>query len=141
MAKKYIFRSFNPGANSHKEVNPLINLSQLGISTNTSIMKTSLGLSTTQTQMGAMQDQYYPSFYDAFGQNQFAKFRDLTKNQTSNYAFYDMSYQQRRQYCQQIARDNEINFILDTIIKNTITTIPAKNSISISAIRPRTSIF
>lgn len=125
MAKKYIFRTFNPGANSHKEVNPLINLSQLGISTNTSIMKTSLGLSTTQTQMGAMQDQYYPSFYDAFGQNQFAKFRDLTKNQTSNYAFYDMSYQQRRQYCQQIARDNEINFILDTITNEAI--IPDEN--------------
>jgi len=34
----------------------------------------------------------YPSFYEAVGVNKFAKYRDLTKNSTNNYAFYDMSY-------------------------------------------------
>lgn len=120
MAKKYVIKSFKPGSVNHKHTNPLIDLTALGISTNSDIMKTSLGLSASQTQMGPMQDQYYPNMYDATGMNQFAKYRDLTKNQTNNYAFYDMTYQQRRQFCQQIARDNEINFLLDTICNEAI---------------------
>lgn len=120
MNKKYVIKSFKPGNIEHKHVNPLINLSSLGISTNSDITKTSLGLSVSQTQMGPMQDQYFPNMYDATGRNPFAKYRDLTKNQTNNYAFYDMTYQQRRQFCQQIARDNEINFLLDTICNEAI---------------------
>jgi len=98
--KTYVIKSFKPGSSEHRHINPLINLSSLGISTNANIMKTSLGLSRTETMQGAMVDQTYPTLYDAMGQNKFAKYRDLTKNQTNNYAFYDQSYQQRKMYCQ-----------------------------------------
>jgi hypothetical protein len=47
MAKKYIIKSFNPSAESHKHINPLINLSSLGINANSNILKTALGLSAT----------------------------------------------------------------------------------------------
>lgn len=47
MAKKYIIKSFKPGEKTHKHINPLINLSSLGINTNTDIMKTALSLSSS----------------------------------------------------------------------------------------------
>lgn len=120
MAKKYIIKSFNPSAESHKHINPLINLSSLGINANSNILKTALGLSATQTMEGGMEDQYYPNLYDATGANAFSKFRDLTKNTTNNYAFYDMSYAQRRDFCRSLSRYGDMNFVLDTISNEAI---------------------
>lgn len=54
------------------------------------------------------------------GTNRFNSFKDLTKNSAKSFAFYDLSYSQRRDYCRDLARDNEINFILDTICNEAI---------------------
>lgn len=123
--KKYIIRNFKPGEKNHAHINPLLNLSKFGISNNADIMKSSLSLSASQTQEGGMTDQMYPNFYDAVGVNRFSKYRDLTKNSTNNYAFYDMSYTQRRDFCRQMARDYEINFVLNTIADEAI--VPDEN--------------
>lgn len=92
MAKKYVIKSFKPGEKTHNHINPLINLSALGINSNTDIIKTSLSLSASQTQETGLEDQYYPNFYDAMGNNKFSIFKDLTKNPTKSYAFYNLSY-------------------------------------------------
>lgn len=118
--KKFRIRNFNPGTPEHKHLNPLIDLSRLGLDNGDRMLKLSLAHSTSETQMDAMQDQSYPDYNQAFGADYFVKFKDLTKNQTNNYAYYDMSYQQRRQACQQMARDSEINFILQTITNEAI---------------------
>ena len=41
MAKKYIIRSFNPGRREHNKINPLVNLSSLGITTTENIISSS----------------------------------------------------------------------------------------------------
>lgn len=45
--KKYVVKSFKPGTSEHNKTNALLNLSKLGINSNSSIMKASLGLSTS----------------------------------------------------------------------------------------------
>ena len=120
MAKKYVLRSFKPGEQNHNHVNPLINLSSFGLQSNQSIMKNALAISASQTRNGMMDDQLNPNYYDATGTNRFTKYKDLTKNQSSNYAYYDMTYATRCQYCRQLARDVEINFILETICNEAI---------------------
>lgn len=49
MAKKYIVRNFNPGKPKHNQVNPLLNLSALGINTDRDIIKSSMALGVTET--------------------------------------------------------------------------------------------
>ena len=121
MATKYVLRSFKPGEQNHNHINPLINLSSFGLQSNQSIMKNALAISASQTRQGqSMDDQIYPSFYDAVGTNRFTKYKDLTKNQSSNYAYYDMTYATRCQYCRQLARDVEINFLLETICNEAV---------------------
>lgn len=120
MATKYVLRKFKPGEENHNHINPLINLSSFGLQNNQSIMKNALALSTSQTQQGSMDDQAYPSYYDAMGTNRFNKYKDLTKNQSNTYAYYDMTYSTRRQYCKALARDIEINFIIETICNEAI---------------------
>ena len=120
MAKRYVLRSFKPGEQNHNHVNPLINLSSFGLQSNQSIMKNALAISASQTRNGMMDDQLNPNYYDATGTNRFTKYKDLTKNQSSNYAYYDMTYATRCQYCRQLARDVEINFILETICNEAI---------------------
>ena len=123
MAKKYVIRSFKPGDQNHNHINPLIKLSSFGLQSNQAIMKNALALSASQTRQGAsttMDDQMYPSFYDAIGTNRFTKYKDLTKNQSSNYAFYDMTYATRCMYCRQLARDIEITFLLETICNEAV---------------------
>lgn len=125
MPKKYIIRSFNPGGESHNHINPLINLSSFGLNSNQSIMKNALAISASQTRNGVMDDQMYPNYYNGAGSNMFTKYKDITKNQSSNYAFYDLTYSTRCQYCKQLARDIEVNFIVETICNEAI--VPDEN--------------
>jgi len=62
----------------------------------------------------------YPSYYMTSNNVMFNKYQDLTKNNIQNYAFYDMSYNIRCNQCKRLARDVEINFILDTICNEAI---------------------
>lgn len=125
MAKKYVIKSFNPGEKGHNRVNPLINLSSFGLSTNQSIVKNALALGASSTQSGIADDQMNPSYYGNAGNNLFNRYKDLTKNNSQSYAFYDMTYSTRCQMCKQLARDIEINFILETICNEAI--VPDEN--------------
>lgn len=119
MAKKYIVRSFNPGKKDHNKINPLINLSQLGIKSTSSILKTSLSLGASETNENGLEDQYLPYGDELYG-TKFNKYRDITTQQSQSYAFFDLSYNARRTFLRQFAQSNEINFILDTITNEAI---------------------
>ena len=118
MAKKYIIRSFNPGKREHNKVNTLLNLSSLGINTAENIIQSSQSLGVTQTdyESGAMDSYINVGPYES----RFSNYRDITKNQSSSYAFFDLSYRERRDYLRQFAQSNEISFILDTISNEAI---------------------
>jgi hypothetical protein len=64
--------------------------------------------------------QAYMGVSDTLNTSKFNRYKDITKNQASSFAFFDMSYPQRRDYLRQFACDNEINFILDTISNESI---------------------
>ena len=116
--KKYIVRNFSPGKSKHNKVNDLISLSQLGIDTDRNIIKSSMALGVSETDTGTM-EQYMPYSSDLFG-TKFNKYKDITKSQSSSYAFFDLSYVERRDYLRTFACDQEINFILDTITNESI---------------------
>lgn len=119
MAKKYVIRSFNPGKRDHGRINPLINLSSLGINTANNIIKTSLSLGASETNNNALEDQYLPYGDELYG-TKFNKYRDITGQQSQSYAFFDLGYNARRTFLRQFAQSSEINFILDTITNEAI---------------------
>lgn len=123
MPKKYIVRNFNPGKPKHNQVNPLLNLSSLGINTDKDIIKSSLALGVTETTESQSNDNF--AYGGKLVNSKFDKYRDITKNQTQSYAFFDMSYVQRRDYLRQFACDMEISFILDTVTNEAI--VPDSN--------------
>lgn len=53
-------------------------------------------------------------------ESQFNYYRDITRNQSYSYAFFNLSYVERRNYLRQFAQSNEIVFILDTISNEAI---------------------
>lgn len=57
---------------------------------------------------------------DSLKGSKFNRYKDITKNQSSAFAFFDMSYTDRRDYLRNFAQDNEINFILNTISNESI---------------------
>lgn len=92
MAKKYILRKFSPGKKEHNKVNTLINLSALGLNAQQNIINNSLSLGATETsQFNNLSGTLYP--YDEDVEvSPFSKYKDITKNQSETYAYYDMSY-------------------------------------------------
>lgn len=119
MAKKFVVRKFNPNKSYHNDINSLINLSSLGIDTEKNIVKSSMALGVSETDAGNVNIQnldYTGGLYNS----KFTKYRDITKTQSNAYAFFDMSYTQRRDYLRNFACDNEINFIIDTITNEAI---------------------
>lgn len=117
--KKYIIRNFKPGQKQHNKITDLISLSALGFNTDSNIVKSSLALGVSETTDNTVENSYM-GINDAVSPNRFNRYKDITKNQSSSYAFFDMSYPQRRDYLRQFACDNEINFILDTITNESI---------------------
>ena len=59
-------------------------------------------------------------------QNEFTKYKDITKNQSESYAYFDMSYAQRVQYLRAFSQQNTIKFVLDTIADEAI--VPDENN-------------
>ena len=120
MPTKYIARKFNPGKADHNKINTLINLSSLSLNSSQSILKTSLALGSAQTN-NYTGDSLYP-FNDGLNQDQnsFSQYVDITKNTKQSYAYYDLSYQQRREQLRQFASQQTISFVLDTISDETI---------------------
>lgn len=120
MPKKFIVRRFNPGKEDHNKTNPLINLSALGLNSSQSIIKTSLALGVSQTNMQNMGDQ--SMMYNSSDQQDQAlqQYKDITKNNNNAYAYYDLSYPQRRTFLQSFAQSQTIAFVLDTIADEAI---------------------
>ena len=118
MAKKYIVRKFNPGKEDHNKINTLINLSSLNLNSAQSIIKTSLALGASETSNTLTSDTLYP--FDTNGENPFVKYRDITKSAAKSYAYYDLSYAQRRDQLRLFSQQQTISFVLDTIADDTI---------------------
>lgn len=120
MAKKYIVRKFNPGKEDHNKINTLINLSALSLNSAQSIVKTSLALGASETGNTLTADTLYPFDGTNNPDNPFAKYKDITKNTTSSYAYFDLSYAQRRDQLRLFSQQQTISFVLDTIADETI---------------------
>ena len=58
--------------------------------------------------------------------NIFAEYKDITKNQSESYSYFDMSYAQRVQYLRAFSQQNTIRFVLDTIADEAI--VPDENN-------------
>ena len=121
MAKKYILRKFKPGSGDHNKVNTLINLSLLGLNSQQSIIRNSLarGASETSAYNTNNGQTLYP-YDEEMDVTPFSKYRDVTKNQSETYAYFDMSYPQRVEYLRQFSQQQTIAFVLDTIADEAI---------------------
>lgn len=120
MAKKYIIRKFNPGKEDHNKIeNTLINLSSLNLNASQSILQTSLALGASETTNTLTADSLYP-YDNYFDESQFQKHRDITKNTNQSYAYYDMSYTQRRDQLRLFSQYPTITNVLETIADETI---------------------
>ena len=119
MAKKYVVRKFNPGNEDHNKINTLINLSSLSLNSAQSVIRTSLSLGVSETNNTLTADSLYP--YDTTGtDNPFTKYKDITKNTSGSYAYYDLSYAQRRDQLRLFSQQQTISFVLDTIADEAI---------------------
>ena len=120
MPTKYVARKFNPGKEDHNKINTLINLSSLSLNASQSILQTSLALGASETSNSYATDSIM-QYGDNFGQdNAFIRYRDITKNNSQSYAYYDLSYQQRRDQLRNFAQIPTVSFVLDTIADETI---------------------
>lgn len=118
MAKKFIVRKFNPGKEDHNKINTLINLSALNLNSAQSVLQTSLALGASETSNTLTADALYPDF--SAEDNQFNRYKDITNNTAQSYAYYDMSYAQRRDQLRLFAQYPTITSILDTIADEAI---------------------
>lgn len=116
--KRYILKSFAPGSkkNNAKGFSNLLNLSKIGLDWNTSLIKNSLGVGANETQLANMQNEYGIEY----GDNLLQKAMDITIVNNEYIAFFDKSYQLRREYLRSFALNGEINFVLDTIADEAI---------------------
>ena len=116
--KRYILKSFAPGSkkNNAKGFSNLLNLSKIGLDWNTSLIKNSLGVGANETQIANMQNEYGIEYSDSLLQ----KAMDITIVNNEYIAFFDKSYQLRREYLRSFALNGEINFVLDTIADEAI---------------------
>lgn len=116
--KRYILKSFAPGSkkNNAKGFSNLLNLSRIGLDWNTSLIKNSLGVGANETQLANMQNEYGIEYSD----NLLQKAMDITIVNNEYIAFFDKSYQLRREYLRSFALNGEINFVLDTIADEAI---------------------
>lgn len=65
------------------------------------------------------QQTLYP-YDEDIQETPFTKYKDVTKNHSSSYAYYDLSYPQRVEYLRQFSQHRMIDFVLDTIADETI---------------------
>ena len=120
MPTKYVARKFNPGKEDHNKINTLINLSSLSLNASQSILQTSLALGASETN-NAYASNSIMQYGDDIGQdNAFVKYKDITKNNSQSYAYYDLSYSQRREQLRSFSQIPTVSFVLDTISDETI---------------------
>lgn len=128
MAKKYILKAFAPGNsdNSKKINNNLFTLSNVNLNTNNKLIKNSLSIGASQSGAngdardyvynGEATDDYGVDFYSSV----YGKYRDITKVNGEYIAFFNQSYQTRRDYLREFSQNGEINFVLETIADESI---------------------
>lgn len=120
MPTKFVARKFNPGKDDHNKINTLINLSSLSLNASQSILQTSLALGATETGSGYATDTIMQYGDEMVNDNAFIKYRDITKNNSQSYAYYDLSYTQRREQLRNFSQIPTISFVLDTISDETV---------------------
>lgn len=103
--KKYIIRNFKPNTKQHNKVSDLISLSALGFNTDANIVKSSLALGTSETSDDSITTSgaYMGTSDSLMTASKFNRYKDITKNQSSAFAFFDMSYVDRRDYLRNFA--------------------------------------
>lgn len=119
MPKRYILKSFAPGSVRNQRKNSftsLFNLSKVGIDWNTSLVKSSIALGVSETDPNKA---YKNQLYD-YEDSLYQKSADITGINGDYVAFFDQSYQLRREYLRMFALNGEVNFILDTIADEAI---------------------
>ena len=124
MPKRYILKSLgstisqmNTGANRAFERN-LLNLSALGIRWNSSLIKQVR----TNDDFDAANDQGLGNVNKAMfaGEDLFTRQYDSIAGNNKFIAFYDQTYQMRREFLRKFALQGEIDYILDTIADEVI---------------------
>lgn len=103
--KKYIIRNFKPNTKQHNKVSDLISLSALGFNADANIVKSSLALGTSETSDDSITTSgaYMGTSDSLMTTSKFNRYKDITKNQSSAFAFFDMSYVDRRDYLRNFA--------------------------------------
>lgn len=119
MPKKFVLRNFNPGKEDHNKTSQLINLSALGLNSSQSILKTSLAFGASETSLNNITDNSF-MYDDNNLESSLNKHKDITNNSATSYAYYNLSYEQRRTYLQSFSQCNTITFVLDTIADEAI---------------------
>ena len=124
MPKRYILKSLgstisqmNTGANRAFERN-LLNLSALGIKWNSSLIKQVR----TNDDFDAANDQGLGNVNKAMfaGEDLFTRQYDSIAGNNKFIAFYDQTYQMRREFLRKFALQGEIDYVLDTIADEVI---------------------
>lgn len=124
MPKRYILKSLgstisqmNTGANRAFERN-LLNLSALGIRWNSSLIKQVR----TNDDFDAANDQGLGNVNKAMfaGEDLFTRQYDSIAGNNKFIAFYDQTYQMRREFLRKFALQGEIDYVLDTIADEVI---------------------
>ena len=77
-----------------------------------------MGASET-SQYGNSAQMMYP-YENDMQDTDFNKYKDITKNSSESYAYYDMTYSQRVEYLRMFSQQQTISFVLDTIADETI---------------------
>lgn len=123
---RYILRSFSPDNYTNKKVKSnLFNLSNLGLNWDRQLIKSSLGIGTTESnkedynmRYNGMSDDYFDSLI--------AKTRDITRINNDYIAFFDRDYVDRRRFLRDFSQNGEIENVLDKIADEAI--IPDDNN-------------
>lgn len=115
---KYILKSLdskNDSENSRRRLESnLLNLSAIGIKWNSSLIKQVRGIGADET---AMNDNL--SGQMIYDNEEFRKHSNIA-GQNDYIAYYDQSYQMRRDFLRKFALQGEINYVLETIADETI---------------------
>ena len=121
MANRFILKSLgsNTTMNSGRRSieRNLLNLSNIGLKWDESLIRFARGLGATDTEDGS--DSMYPDSGFTENQNNYRTYANLAGN-NEYVAFFDKSYAARRTFLRKFALQGEIEYVLDTITNEAI---------------------
>lgn len=78
-----------------------------------------MSLGASETSNSAMNQTLYP-YDEDYDNTVFNRYKDITKNASESYAYYDLSYPQRVEYLRLFSQQQTIAFVLDTVADEAI---------------------